>query len=90
MAKKELTAEEKKVLYDKEMAKLKATHDKKIASLNAKRARLTAKLEKKYGDDPARLEQEIGVMIIDNDAWIDLADTIMADHAKTLELKYLK
>lgn len=90
MAKKELTAEEKKVIYDREMAKLQASHDKKIEKLEAKRARLTAKLEKKYADDPARMEQEIGVMIIDNDAWKDLAHTIMADKAKTLELKYLK
>lgn len=90
MAKKELTADEKTALYEKGMAKLQAKHDKKIASLDRKRARLTEKINKKYADDPARLEQELGVMIIDNDVWKDLTDSILADHAKTLELKYLK
>lgn len=90
MAKKELTAEEKKALYDKGMAKLQSKHDKKIESLKKKKERLTEKLHKRFADDPERLEQELGVLDIDNAAWVDLTDSILADHAKTLEIKYLK
>ena len=90
MAKKELTPKEKKALYDKGMAKLEATRDKKLVNLDKKKARITERLQKKYADDPERLELELGVLDIDDAAWRDLAETILADHAKTLEIKYLK
>lgn len=90
MAKKELTVEEKQALYEQGMEKLQKKHDKKIESLKKKKERLTEKIHKKYADQPQRLEQELGVLEIDNNAWIDLTDSILADHAKTLEIKYLK
>ena len=87
---KELTVEEKQALYDKGMEKLRATRDKKLANLDKKKARITARLEKRYANDPETLELELGVLDIDDAAWRDLAESIMADHAKTLEIKYLK
>ncbi|MBR1747549.1 MAG: hypothetical protein IJ735_04985 [Clostridia bacterium] len=90
MAKKELTLEEKQRLYDQGMEKLNKKHAKQLEGLEKKRVRITARLEKKYADDPEKLEQELGVLDIDNGVWRDLYDSILADHAKTLEIKYLK
>lgn len=85
-----LTPEEKKIRYDAAMAKLQEKHDKKIVKLAEKKARLTAKLKEKYAEDPEKLELELGILTIDNDVWIDMADAELAEKAKTLELLYLK
>lgn len=90
MAKKVYTEEEKLALYDAEMKKLTAKLDKRLAHLAEKRARLTEKIDKKFGDDPEKHEQEIGILHIDNDVWIDIAQAQYEDKKKTLELKYLK
>lgn len=90
MGKKVLTSEEKRRIYDTELEKLRVKHDKRLESLAAKRARLTAKIHKKYASDPERLELEMGVMTIDNDVWIDIADAQLAERSKTLEIRYLK
>lgn len=90
MAKKVLSHEEKQAKYDAEMAKIQIKHDKRLEYLAKKRARLTEKINKKFADDPEKLEQEMGIMHIDNDVWIDIAHAQLAERAKTLELKYLK
>ncbi len=90
MAKKVLTPEEKRKLYDTEMGKLQGKLDKRLNYLAEKRERLTKRLQKKYGDDPEKLELEIDIMHNDNDVWIDIANDQFKDKAKTLELKYLK
>ncbi len=90
MAKKELSIEEKQALYEEAMAKITAKRDKRLVQLADKKVRLTEKLTKKYADNPEKLEQELGILTIDNDVWIDIAEEQFTDRAKTLELKYLK
>lgn len=90
MGKKNITPEEKQKIYEIEMEKIRVKHDKRLEYLAAKRARLTEKINKKFGDDPDRHELEMGVMTIDNDVWIDIADAQLVERAKTLELRYLK
>lgn len=87
---KELTAEEKQLKYDTAMGKIAVKRDKRLEYLSKKRARRAAKIDAKYADNPDKHEQEMGILFIDNDVWIDIANAQFEERAKTLELKYLK
>lgn len=87
---KELTAEEKQIKYDEAMGKIAVKRDKRLAYLKKKRERRAAKIDQKFAGEPEKHEQEMGILIIDNDVWIDIANAQYEERAKTLELKYLK
>lgn len=90
MSVKNMSAEEKRARYDKEMEKIALKRDKRLAYLARKRERRAAKIDEKYPKEDYKHEQEMGILIIDNDVWIDIAVAQYEERAKTLELKYLK
>lgn len=75
-------------LFEKAYAKIKRKRDNRVAYLGRKRARLTGRIERRFAGNPERLEQEIGIMHVDNDVWVDIADALFVEKEKTLRLKY--